>query len=166
MTSKDILPGSLKPNEVFVFGSNTWGQHRGGAALFAYKYLGAPLGKSVGHISPNSYAIPTLAGEYLVRLPLETIAFSVIDFIAYAKKHPELTFLVTEVGCGIAGFSFKTIAPMFAGAVNVKNIHLPASFWVYLDPFRVAAYLNKRTGKEYKRKDIDLFVKEMNKLGY
>jgi hypothetical protein len=63
---------------------------------------------------------------------VNTIAPYVNDFIAFAKQHPELTFLVTRIGCGIAGFRPRDIAPLFAGAVDVENIHLPQDFWAEL----------------------------------
>ena len=47
----------------------------------------------------------------------------------FAKQHAELTFLVTRIGCGIAGFTDKEMAPLFIDAVDVANIHLPDSFW-------------------------------------
>ena len=59
----------------------------------------------------------------------ETIKPYVDEFIAFAKAHPELRFLVTEIGCGIAGFTPSQIAPLFAGAADVPNILLPARFW-------------------------------------
>ena len=60
---------------------------------------------------------------------VETIRPYVDDFIAYAQQHPSLHFLVTPIGCGIAGFEPEDIAPLFEGAKAVKNISLPESFW-------------------------------------
>ena len=97
----------LKPNEVFVFGSNLAGMHGGGAALTAVQRFGAIMGKGVGP-QGHSYAIPTMQGG------VETIKLYVDQFIAYAKQHPEQTFLVTDIGCGIAGFTAQEIAPLFA----------------------------------------------------
>ena len=57
------------------------------------------------------------------------VAVDVEEFIQFAQQHPELTFLVTKIGCGIAGFTPQEIAPLFAGAVEVENIHLPEDFW-------------------------------------
>lgn len=87
----------LQENQVFVFGSNLAGMHGGGAARVARLRFGAVMGKGVG-MQGRSYAIPTMQGG------TETIRPYVNDFIAYAKEHPELTFLVTPIGCGIAGF--------------------------------------------------------------
>ena len=49
---------------------------------------------------------------------VETIAPYVDTFIAFAQAHPELHFLITPIGCGIAGFSEQEIAPI----VNVQLI--------------------------------------------
>ena len=123
--SKRITPDyitSLKPNEIFVFGSNLAGMHGGGAARMARLYFGAVLGNGDGP-QGQSYAIPTMQGG------VETIRPYVDKFIGYAKAHPEQTFLVTPIGCGIAGFTPDDIAPLFEKAVDVENIHLPQSFW-------------------------------------
>ena len=113
---------TLKDNEIFVFGSNLAGMHGGGAARVARLRFGAVLGNGVG-IQSQSYAIPTMQGG------VETIRPYVDDFIAYAQQHPSLHFLVTPIGCGIAGFEPEDIAPLFEGAKAVKNISLPESFW-------------------------------------
>lgn len=113
---------SLKPNEIFVFGSNLAGMHGGGAARTARLYFGAVMGNGDGP-QGQSYAIPTMQGG------VDTIKPYVDKFITYAKSHPEQTFLVTPIGCGIAGFMPEDIAPLFTDAINVENIHLPQSFW-------------------------------------
>lgn len=104
---------------VFVFGSNTGGYHGGGAARFAYEKEGARWGVGVGHVG-NSYALPTKLGhkEHGVRgtLPLDVIKKFVDGFIAYAMVHPELTFQVTCIGCGLAGLKHEDVAPMFKDA--------------------------------------------------
>lgn len=116
----------LQENQVFVFGSNLAGMHGGGAARIARLRFGAVMGNGVG-MQGRSYAIPTMQGG------TETIRPYVNDFIAYAKEHPELTFLVTPIGCGIAGFEPEDIAPLFELASNVENIWLPKSFWEVLE---------------------------------
>lgn len=113
---------SLKDNEVFVFGSNLSGMHGGGAARTAYLRFGAVMGQGVG-LQGKSYGIPTMQGG------TETIKPYVDEFVAFAKAHPERMFLVTRIGCGIAGFTDKEIAPLFADATDVENISLPRSFW-------------------------------------
>lgn len=108
----------LEPNEVFVFGSNLQGMHAGGAARVALERFGAVPGQGVG-LQGQSYAIPTMQGG------VDTIQPYVDEFIDFAKLHPELTFLVTRIGCGIAGFTDGEIAPLFTQAHNVGNIILP-----------------------------------------
>lgn len=111
----------LRPDEVFVFGSNLTGSHGGGAAYVAWRKFGAIMGQGVG-LQGQSYGIPTMQGG------VETIRPYVDDFIAFAKAHPELFFYVTRIGCGIAGFRDEEIAPLFAAAKDVPNICLPESF--------------------------------------
>ena len=112
---------SLKEDEVFVFGSNLAGIHGGCAAYAALRLFGAVMGCGVG-LRGQSYAIPTMHGG------VETIKPYVDDFIAFAKEHPELFFFVTRIGCGIAGFRDKEIAPLFAEALGLENVCLPESF--------------------------------------
>ncbi len=116
---------SLNRNEIFVFGSNLAGAHGGGAARIAAERFGAIMGQGVG-LQGQSYAIPTMQGGPSTILPY------VEEFVAFAKQHPELIFLVTRIGCGIAGFTTREIAPLFARAFDVDNIHLPQDFWAEL----------------------------------
>lgn len=111
----------LKPDEVFVFGSNLAGMHGGGAARAAYEHYGAVWGKGVG-LQGQSYAIPTMHGG------VEAIRPYVDEFIAFAKEHTELFFYVTRIGCGIAGFKDEEIAPLFKDALSLSNVCLPRSF--------------------------------------
>lgn len=117
---------SLRPNEIFVFGSNLQGIHAGGAARTARLLFGAVMGQGIG-LQGQSYAIPTMQGG------VETIRPYVNEFIAFAKSHPEWNFLVTPIGCGIAGFDPEDIAPLFISAKQVANIFLPATFWVKIE---------------------------------
>ena len=111
----------LKENEIFVFGSNLAGAHGGGAAWLAYERFGAVWGEGVG-LHGQTYAIPTMQGG------VDTIKPYVDEFIRFAKEHSRLTFLVTRIGCGIAGFRDEEIAPIFADAIDVENIILPKEF--------------------------------------
>ena len=111
----------LKPNEIFVFGSNLAGAHGGGAARLAYNRFGAVWGQGVG-LQGQSYAIPTMQGG------VETIKPYVDEFIRFAKQHLEQKFLVTKIGCGIAGFKVDEIAPLFYHAIDSENIVLPKEF--------------------------------------
>ena len=117
---------SLKENEIFVFGSNLAGMHGGGAARIARLRFGAVMGQGVG-LQGQSYAIPTMQGG------VETIRPYVELFIIFAHQHPELHFLVTPIGCGIAGFEAEDIAPLFESAKEMKNISLPESFWEVIE---------------------------------
>ena len=111
----------LKENEIFVFGSNLAGAHGGGAAWLAYRRFGAVWGEGVG-LHGRTYAIPTMQGG------VDTVKPYVDDFILFSKEHKELTFLVTRIGCGIAGFRNEEIAPLFKDAICVENIILPKEF--------------------------------------
>ena len=116
---------SLKPDQIFVFGSNLKGQHGGGAAKTARTW-GAKWGKGIGR-SGQTYAIPTKY-DYIRSLPVEEIKPFIDQFILYAKDHPELIFLVTPIGCGLANHDPSDIAPFFRGALKLKNVYLPDKF--------------------------------------
>ena len=118
--TSDIIT-ELKENEIFVFGSNLQGFHGGGAAKIAYRSFGAEWGKGIG-LYGKSYAIPTMQGG------VETIRPYVDEFIQFAIENPHLVFLVTRIGCGIAGFRDEEIAPLFIDAIDVGNIILPEEF--------------------------------------
>ena len=111
----------LKENEIFVFGSNLAGAHGGGAARIALQRFGAVWGQGVG-LQGHSYAIPTMQGG------VETIRPYVDEFCRFALQHKELRFLVTRIGCGIAGFTPEEIAPLFACAADLPNVVLPRDF--------------------------------------
>ena len=124
MYNREFTPeriSELKPNEIFVFGSNLAGAHGGGAARLAYERFGAILGQGVG-LQGQSYAIPTMQGG------VETIQPYVDEFIDFAKRHPEKKFYVTKIGCGIAGFTTEEIAPLFVDAIDLANVILPKEF--------------------------------------
>lgn len=120
---------ALENDEIFVFGSNLAGHHWGGAASVAFRKFGAEWGIGVG-LTGQTYAIPTMQGG------VETIKPYVDEFIEFAHKHPDLNFLVTRIGCGIAGFKDEEIAPLFKLAVSAKNIFLPKTFYdIILAPY-------------------------------
>ena len=97
----------LAPDEIFVFGSNLAGRHGGGAALTAMRLFGAEWGKGEG-LQGQSYAIP---------------------FLDLAYEWDQTTFLVTRIGCGIAGFKPEEIAPLFDRALDMYNVVLPEDFF-------------------------------------
>jgi len=114
---------------IFVFGSNLAGRHGKNAALFARQNHGARYGVGIGPTG-NAYAIPTKDAK-LKTLPLSIIASHVRDFLEYARSHPELTFEVTAIGTGLAGYSHDQIAPMFKGAP--ANCTLPSQWQSILE---------------------------------
>lgn len=110
----------LGENEIFVFGSNIHGSHGGGAAWYAYKNFGAEWGVGEG-LTGRTYALPTMEGK-------ASLQHAVEKFTSCAKEHPELTFLVTAVGCGIAGYTPQQVAPLFNEAAQLENVYLPQVF--------------------------------------
>lgn len=128
MYNREYTPeiiSKLNENEIFVFGSNLGGFHAGGAARAAHMRFGAVWGQGVG-LQGQSYAIPTMHGG------VEVIKPYVDEFISFAQSHPDLKFLVTRIGCGIAGFTASQIAPLFADAMEIDNIILPQDFVLVL----------------------------------
>lgn len=115
---------SLFEDEVFVFGSNAMGMHMGGAARIAYDKFGAEWGNGEG-LQGQSYALPTMEGTENTRAAIKR-------FTEFAYDHPDLTFFVTAVGCGIAGYTPEDIAPIFESAAHLENVYLPLSFWKIL----------------------------------
>ena len=111
----------LKENEIFVFGSNLGGFHGGGAARAALNHFGAIWGQGVG-LQGRSYAIPTMHGG------VDAIKPYVDEFIDFARQHQEHKFLVTRIGCGIAGFTVAEMAPLFSEAIGLPNVILPEDF--------------------------------------
>ena len=111
----------LDKKEIFVFGSNLAGMHGGGAAYIAHEKFGAEWGVGVGRTG-QCYAIPTMQGG------VETICPYVDEFIQYAQQHSDLIFLVTRIGCGIAGFTDQQIAPLFKLAKDFENVAFPAGW--------------------------------------
>lgn len=111
----------LEENEIFVFGSNASGYHGGGAAAYAMRKFGAVWGQGEG-LQGQSYAIPTMEG-------IADMSEAIKRFTSFAAEHSELHFLVTRVGCGIAGYSASQIAPLFKECIPLENVALPTDFW-------------------------------------
>lgn len=124
---------ALKPNEIFVFGSNWAGIHGAGAALAARNYYGAEIGLGRG-LQGKSYAIPT-KNSMLVTMSLFEIEESVRNFIYFAQSAPEWDFYVTRIGCGLSGYQDSEIAPLFSDSPS--NCIMPLQWRVYLDRFQL-----------------------------
>ena len=122
-------PGALPERRVFVFGSNLAGRHGAGAALHARKHHGAIYGCGEG-LQGTSYGIPTKASD-LRSLGLDEIERHVRTFLDFARARPDLTFDITPIGCGLAGYRPAQIAPFFKGAPH--NCALPPEFVVVLE---------------------------------
>lgn len=117
----------LESDQIFVFGSNCGGKHGKGAAKQALTW-GAIWGQAAG-LQGRTYGIPTKDKAIRRTLTVIEIKPFVDDFIIFAKENPHLTFLVTEIGCGLAKSKPKDIAPLFKDAIDIPNIHLPHRFW-------------------------------------
>lgn len=116
----------LKENEIFVFGSNMNGNHAGGAAKTAVDKFGAIEGQAIG-LQGQSYGLPTLSKK-MQKLALSIIKKHLSDLNAFAQQNNNLTFYVTKIGCGIAGYDIKDIAELFHSIEWNGNIILPLEF--------------------------------------
>ena len=114
------LISRLAAGEIFVFGSNAMGYHDGGAAKTALEKFGAIRGQGHG-LQGKSYAIDSMSG-------MEALKKDVDEFIEFAKNHPDKTFFVTLIGCGIAGYSPEEMAPLFERCYDLENVCLPSEF--------------------------------------
>lgn len=134
---------TLEKNQVFVFGSNYSGNHGKGAALQAQQF-GAKKGIGEG-LMGQSYGLPTKPYSVRVSLPLAQIKEHVKTFIKFAKERTDLVFLVTEIGCGLAGYKPKEIAPMFKECKDLENVYLPQTFWEILNSITLEDLLDNVT---------------------
>ncbi len=124
MRISDEFITDLKKDEYFVFGSNRLGAHAGGAAKLAHEKFGALWGKAEG-FQGQSYAINSMDGLGILKEGIER-------FINSTKIYTNHKFLVTEIGCGIAGHTVEEVAPMFEGCIELENVYLPKRFFDYL----------------------------------
>lgn len=111
---------TLKPNQIFVFGSNLAGRHGKGAALYARQHFGAVYGIGTGPTG-RCYAIPT-KDEHLRVLPWEEIELELNLFLDYAREHQELEFLLTPVGTGLAGYDYRTLLAWMLKSSIPRNV--------------------------------------------
>ena len=124
--------------EILVFGSNLSGIHGAGAARYARMNHGAIMGQGIG-LQGSSYALPT-KGVNISFMPLEEISRHVDEFIEFAKSRSDLTFRVTRVGCGLAGFKDEQIAPLFRDALELPNVRLPKGWRHYITTGEVVPF--------------------------
>jgi len=117
----------LEDGHIFVFGSNQSGRHGLGAAKTALGW-GAVWGQAEG-LQGRTYGIPTKDKSIRRTLSVTEIKPYVDRFIDFATDNQDLTFMVTEIGCGLAGLKPKQIAPLFLHAIVLDNVHLPERFW-------------------------------------
>lgn len=117
---------SLEPHQIFVFGSNLAGIHGAGAAALAHNKFGAIWKNGVG-LYGQSYALPT-KDHQIITLPLSDIEYQIDLFLGTASLFPQLEFLVTKIGCGLAGYSVEDVAALFKGKEIPSNVILPECF--------------------------------------
>lgn len=127
--------------EILVFGSNLSGIHGAGAARYARLHHGAIMGQGIG-LQGSSYALPT-KGVNISFMPLTDIGRHVAAFIEFAKNRHDLTFRVTRVGCGLAGFKDTEIAPLFRGALGLSNVRLPKGWRHYITTGEVVPFYDE-----------------------
>lgn len=126
------IPERPVPGCVLVFPSNWAGRHGAGLAKFAADHWGARYGKGIG-FDGYTYALAT-KDQHIKTLPIEVIARTVDEFLEVAAQLPHLVFLVTKIGCGLAGYTPEQMAPLFEKAVGLPNVWLPMEFWAVLNP--------------------------------
>ena len=117
----------LKKNQIFVFGSNEAGIHGAGAAKLAVEKFGAKMGMGYG-LQGQSFGIPT-KDTFIRTLSLDKIEFYIYSFLSEVMEYTDTEFLVTKIGCGLAGYSEEEIANLFKGKFIPENVILPESFY-------------------------------------
>lgn len=106
--------------KIFVFGSNLAGRHGAGAAKYAREHYGAEYGVGFGPTG-CAYALPTKDRD-LKTLPLDQIALYIAYFLLYAEHHPDDEFLLTPIGCGLAGYRRDQIKPIIENLRRPSNV--------------------------------------------
>ena len=129
-TPKNIT--KLRPNEIFVFGSNTSGEHLGGAARIAFEKFGAEWGKWEG-FSGQTYAIPTIDSWTWKPVSRSSLLSSIRRFLRFVHSNPEKKFYLTKIGCGIAGWDVEEVKVIFQDAIakealSLHNLLVPKEF--------------------------------------
>lgn len=124
--------GSIpKDKSIFVFGSNLSGRHGKGAAKIAKDKFGAVYGVGQG-LTGQSYAIPT-KDKVLKALSIKEINQYVLEFSSFVESNSHLTFFITAVGCGLAGYKDEDIAPLFRILKENKNCSFPDRWETFLN---------------------------------
>lgn len=146
---------------IFVFGSNTTGRHGKGAAVFARRFCGAIDGCGEG-AQGNAYAIPT-KDEAMRARPLTSIEASVDRFGQYAAEHPNVTFQITRVGCGLAGHGDADVWPLFRDRVP-DNCRPPGVWLQRSDPTLMRVIV--AGGRDYGQKpgQADAMHRDLDRL--
>ena len=153
-TMKDRFTTVLPSNTVVVFGSNTEGWHGAGLAKTCKEIYGAIQYIGEGR-QGQCYAIPTKERDEskpkpaLKTMPLDKIYNHIRTFVKYAQEHPEITYLVSPIGCGYAGYKPKQIAPLFASATDIECIRLPKEFNVILNEYNKIPYNDPEAKYEF-----------------
>lgn len=111
----------LRPNQIFVFGTDTKGSQKYGASGIASKRFGAHIGVTNGPTG-MCYALPTKGSS------INDLSMAVEKFISYAHSNNQYTYMVTPIGCGHAGHSADVIAPLFKDCLLMDNVWLPDVF--------------------------------------
>jgi hypothetical protein len=117
---------------IFVFGSNLQGIHGSGSARYAFDHYGAEWGVGEG-LTGEAYALPTKHSP-AQSLSIEELEEAVARFVDFAWDNPTMDFLVTSVGCGLAGFKPHEVGPMFLLAPDNVYIQMQIAQWVGSDP--------------------------------
>jgi hypothetical protein len=120
----------LEPNQIFCYGANAAGIHGAGAAKLALKW-GAKMYEY--GLNGQTYGIPT-KDRQIYTLPLDKIQLHVNVFLSFAFSHQEYEFLLTKIGCGLALYQPKDIAPLFKIIKTgvFENVILPEEFYKYI----------------------------------
>ena len=140
---------TLKENEIFVFGSNLAGIHGAGAALLAKNNFGAVIGVGEG-LTGQCYALPT-KDKNIKTLNINDI-YKSIEVLLEVVRNSKKFFIITAVGCGLAGYESKDIAPMFEPFVHLENVSLPQSFVDVIFPPKIIGF--KVTDENMKCRDV------------
>lgn len=90
--------------------------------------LGQARGFQQGH-SGKSYAIETIKRPGQKRsTSLPEILTQLLELNSFAQANPNLKFLVTKIGCSLAGYSVAEISALFKQVEWSNNVVLPTEF--------------------------------------